>query len=109
MNPLPDDLAAADIAAADLARGPAADHDHSSLQQRLDQVSRERDVLAVLREFARHGLREGDRVLNLRTAIAGRLRVDCNAPDPSPVVDTDLGWCQVASLSEWHRCAPGMS
>jgi hypothetical protein len=84
---------------------PEEDDRFPSLQQRLERVARERDVLAVLRELARHGLREGDQVLNLRTSISGRLHVDCNAPDPVPVVDTDLGCCRVASLSEWQRCA----
>jgi len=46
-----------------------------SLQARLDQIAREREVLSVLQSLARLGLREGDMVSNTASGATGRISV----------------------------------
>lgn len=54
-----------------------------SLQTKLDLIARERAVLALLRELAAAGLREGDCVRNADTGEIGRLTV-LRAGDAEP-------------------------
>jgi hypothetical protein len=46
-----------------------------SLQEKLDRIAHERDVLALQRELAQGGLREGDPVVALDGGARGRLLI----------------------------------
>jgi hypothetical protein len=72
-----------------------------SLQNKLDRIAHERDVLALMRELARAGLREGDAVHHASTGDAGRLWIDRDDHPPRVVVVTDKGAREVYSAGCW--------
>jgi hypothetical protein len=74
-----------------------------SLQHKLDQIAHDRDVLALLRELARQGLREGDPVRRAADGTPGRLAIDRGESPPRVVVATDLGDYEPFSLLHWRR------
>jgi hypothetical protein len=61
-----------------------------SLQDKLDHISHERDVLALLRELARQGLGDGDAVRHRVTGERGVLSI-VREPVPHAVVLLDNG------------------
>ena len=76
-----------------------------SLQDKLDLITRDRKVLDVLRELMRHGLHEGDVVQHLSNGSRGRLVVQRNADEPTPVVMRDDGTQVSFRATDWHRPA----
>jgi hypothetical protein len=74
-----------------------------SLQNKLDQIAHERDVLALLRELARQGLREGDAVRRADDGTPGRLTIERQESPPRIMVATDLGSREPFSLNQWQR------
>lgn len=63
-----------------------------SLQDKLDHISYERDVLAIRRDLARHGLHEGDSVRHLNDGVRGRVVVIARSGTvPYSAVETDTG------------------
>jgi hypothetical protein len=73
------------------------------LQKKLDQIAHERDVLALLRELAREGLREGDPVRRTADGTPGRLTIDRQESPPRIVVATEVGSREPFSLAHWRR------
>jgi hypothetical protein len=73
-----------------------------SLQGKLDQISHDRDVLHLLRELARHGLREGDTVRNLADGNEGRLVISRQDHPPKTLVALPDGSREPFSLL-WRR------
>ncbi len=73
-----------------------------SLQHKLDRIAHERDVLALMGELARAGLREGDVVRHCATGDAGRLRIDRDDHPPRIVVVTDTGARESYSAACWR-------
>jgi hypothetical protein len=84
------------------ASGPA---EPLSLQDKLDRISHERDILALLRELARHGLHDGDRVVQQASGKAGRVTVLRSAEKPSCIVELADG-AQVPFDASWSPAAP---
>lgn len=76
-----------------------------SLQDKLDRISHERRVLAVLRELMRHGLHDGDEVRHRGNGSQGRLVV-LRSNDPQPVVLMEDGTQAAFRADEWGRCGP---
>ena len=76
-----------------------------SLQEKLDRISHERRVLAVLRDLARHGLHEGDEVRRRADGTRGRLVV-LRSADPQPVVLLDDGTQVPLRADDWSRASP---
>lgn len=76
-----------------------------SLQDKLDLITHDRKVLAVLRELMRHGLHEGDVVQHCDNGTRGRLVVLRNADEPTPVVMRDDGTQVPFRATEWRRPA----
>jgi hypothetical protein len=74
-----------------------------SLQSKLDQIAHERDVLALLRELARDGLREGDAVRRIDDGTAGRVAIDRRESPPRIVVATAAGGREPFSAANWRR------
>jgi hypothetical protein len=72
-----------------------------SLQNKLDRIAHERDVLALMHELARAGLREGDPVHHACTGAAGRLWIDRDGRPPRVVVVTDDGTREAYSAGCW--------
>lgn len=62
-----------------------------SLQDKLDRIAHEREVLALQRDLARDGLREGDRVRARDGAAAGRVVIARDEQPPRLLVLTDDG------------------
>jgi len=62
-----------------------------SLQSKLDQIARDLEVLALLRQLAAQGLREGDRVRHVATGEAGYLNVTRENDAPRAVVVLSSG------------------
>ena len=62
-----------------------------SLQDKLDRISRDRDVLAQLRDLARQGLHDGDVVRHRASGARGRVMVLRAEPVPCSVVQLDDG------------------
>lgn len=62
-----------------------------SLQDKLDRISHDRDVLAQLRDLARHGLHDGDAVRHRETGARGRVMVLRSAEVPCSVVQLEDG------------------
>jgi hypothetical protein len=54
---------------------PQSGHDPLSLQEKLDRIAHDRDVLALLRELAHQGLKDGDAVVHRKDGSRGRLSV----------------------------------
>lgn len=73
-----------------------------SLQDKLDRISHERRVLAVLRELMRHGLHDGDDVRHRTSGSRGRLIV-LRSSDPQPVVLMDDGTQVAFHADDWSR------
>ena len=73
-----------------------------SLQNKLDLIAHDRDVLALLRELARFGLREGDPVRDLRNGTCGRVEIERQEDPPRIVVATDDGSREPFSLAHWR-------
>jgi hypothetical protein len=71
-----------------------------SLQDKLDRISHDRDVLAQLRDLARHGLQDGDPVCHRASGAVGRVVVLRTEPVPCSVVRLDAGG-QVPFDSGW--------
>lgn len=74
-----------------------------TLQQKLDWVARERDVLALRSELARHGLREGDAVREVGGEARGRLAIARDESPPRIGVRADDGTLREYSPARWHR------
>lgn len=72
-----------------------------TLQTKLDQIARERAVLALLRDLAARGLREGDRLRNADTGEVGQLVVARDDDAPRAVVRLASG-AQAAFDARWH-------
>jgi hypothetical protein len=72
-----------------------------SLQNKLDRIAHERDVLALMRELARAGLREGDAVQHARSGAYGRLFIDRDGHPPRVVVIKDGGTRETYSAGCW--------
>ena len=72
-----------------------------SLQNKLDRIAHEREVLALMRELARAGLREGDAVHHAAAGDAGRLWIERNGRPPRVVVLTDKGGQEAYSATQW--------
>jgi hypothetical protein len=73
-----------------------------SLQNKLDRIAHERDVLALMGELARAGLREGDAVHHAATGDTGRLWIDRDHRPPRIVVVTDTGARESYSAACWR-------
>lgn len=71
-----------------------------SLQDKLDLISHDRDVLAQLRDLARHGLQDGDPVRHRDSGVLGRVVVLRGEAVPCSVVLLDDGR-QVPFDGEW--------
>jgi len=78
-----------------------------SLQNKLDRIAHERDVLALMRELAQEGLREGDPVCRTDDGTPGRVAIDRQESPPRIVVATDVGLREPFSRSHWRRGQPG--
>lgn len=74
-----------------------------SLQNKLDQIAHDRDVLALLRELARQGLREGDEVRSVAGDRQGRVQVLRHDQPPRAVVQLDGGAYEDYSAERWRR------
>ena len=73
-----------------------------SLQDKIDRISHERRVLAVLRELMRHGLHDGDDVSHRTDGTRGRLIV-LRSSEPQPVVLMDDGTQIAFRAEDWRR------
>lgn len=62
-----------------------------SLQAKLDQIARDREILALKSDLIRQGLREGDRVRDLDGQFTGRVLIVREPTPPRIVVATDAG------------------
>lgn len=74
-----------------------------SLQEKLDRIAHERDVLALLRDLAREGLREGDPVQSLAGGGAGRLLIAREENPPRLLVRHSDGSDSEYSPACWRR------
>jgi len=74
-----------------------------SLQEKLDRIAHERDVLALLRDLARRGLREGDAVLAVDGSGRGRLLIARDESPPRLKVARDDGTFSDYSPADWRR------
>ena len=74
-----------------------------SLQQKLDRIAHERDVLALQRDLARDGLREGDPVRALDGNAFGRLLIARDETPPRLRVRAEDGTLTDFSSSGWRR------
>ena len=77
-----------------------------SLQDKLDRIAHERDVLALQRELADRGLREGDTVLAVDGNARGRLLIARDETPPRLRVLADDGTASDFSPSRWRRACP---
>jgi len=76
-----------------------------SLQDKLDRIAHERDVLALQRDLARSGLREGDTVLALDGGARGRLLIARDETPPRLRVLADDGKASDFAPSRWRRAS----
>jgi hypothetical protein len=74
-----------------------------SLQDKLDRIAHERDVLALQRELAQRGLREGDTVLALDGGRRGRLLIARDESPPRLRVQAADGAIAEYCASSWQR------
>jgi hypothetical protein len=74
-----------------------------SLQEKLDRIAHERDVLALRRELARGGLREGDIVHATDGKVSGRLMIARDESPPRLRVVADDGTRSDFSVASWRR------
>lgn len=77
-----------------------------SLQDKLDRIAHERDVLALQRQLADSGLREGDTVLAVDGNARGRLLIARDETPPRLRVLADDGTAADFSPSRWRRTCP---
>ena len=82
---------------------PQAPGSPLSLQDKLDRISHERKVLAVLRELVRNGLNEGDEVRHRDSGAHGSVMVLRSLAEPRPVVVLDDGSQQELRFDDWRR------
>jgi hypothetical protein len=73
-----------------------------SLQEKLDRIAHDRDVLALQRELAREGLREGDPVERLAGGEAGRLLISRDEYPPRLLVRRADGTCVEFAPGVWR-------
>jgi hypothetical protein len=73
-----------------------------SLQNKLDQISHDRDVLHLLRDLARAGVREGDTVHHARDGIQGRIVVARQDHPPRVMVSLDDGSLAAFDADLWR-------
>jgi hypothetical protein len=76
-----------------------------SLQDKLDRISHEREVLAQLRNLARSGLHDGDRVVQRASGASGRVIVLRTIAEPCCVVELSDGR-QVPFDTSWAPATP---
>jgi hypothetical protein len=74
-----------------------------SLQDKLDRIAHERDVLALQRELADGGLREGDTVCAVHGPQRGRLQIARNESPPRLRVIAEDGTQSDYSADLWRR------
>ncbi len=74
-----------------------------SLQDKLNRIAHEREVLALARELARHGLRDGDRVVGTDGAGVGQLMISRDEKPPRLLVLADDGTRASYSPALWRR------
>ena len=74
-----------------------------TLQGKLDQIARDRDVLALMRELARQGLREGDAVRRADDGTPGRIAIDRDESPPRIVVATAAGSREPFTIALWEH------
>ena len=74
-----------------------------SLQDKLDRIAHERDVLALQRQLAQGGLREGDTVLDVDGGARGRLLITREQSPPRLRVLADDGTLTDFCPSRWRR------
>lgn len=74
-----------------------------TLQDKLDRIAHERDVLAVMKDLARYGLREDDAVRHIDGDRVGYLVVNRQAPLPHALVRTTDGKEEPFSPLLWRR------
>lgn len=74
-----------------------------SLQEKLDRIAHERDILALQRELAQEGLREGDVVRGADGEVRGRLVITRNESPPRLRVVSDDGVQSDFSVASWRR------
>jgi len=74
-----------------------------SLQEKLDRIAHEREVLALQRDLARDGLREGDAVRALDGGGRGRLLIARDESPPRLRVQAEDGSLGDFSTSCWRR------
>ena len=74
-----------------------------SLQDKLDRISHERDVLALQRQLAAGGLREGDTVTAVDGGARGRLLIARDETPPRLRVLADDGTASDFSPSRGRR------
>ena len=74
-----------------------------SLQEKLDRIAHDRDVLALQRQLAERGLREGDTVLALDGGARGRLLIARDESPPRLCVLAEDGTAAEFSPSSWRR------
>jgi hypothetical protein len=83
---------------------PSGRHEPLSLQDKLDRISHERDLLAVRRDLARHGLHEGDMVRNVDNGASGRLVIVARSgATPYCTVRLDNGSDLPFDVAHWNR------
>ncbi|GAB4472638.1 MAG: hypothetical protein OHK0044_16430 [Burkholderiaceae bacterium] len=72
-----------------------------SLQNKLDRIAHERDVLQLMSELARAGLREGDAVRHAGSGATGRLWIDREGRPPRVFVVLASCAREVYSAGVW--------
>jgi hypothetical protein len=75
---------------------------HLSLQNKLDQIAHDREVLSLLRDLARQGLREGD-IVARSDGTRGQIAIDRQEASPRIVVATACGSREPFDLRGWRR------
>jgi len=74
-----------------------------TLQEKLDRIAHERDVLALQRDLAREGLREGDPVHSVSGGGAGLLLIARGEHPPRLLVRHSDGSISEYSPACWRR------
>jgi hypothetical protein len=73
-----------------------------SLQAKLDQIAREREVLSVLQSLARLGLREGATVFHTASGATGRIAVRRDDGPAVAVVQIATGAVELFDPQLWR-------
>jgi len=75
-----------------------------SLQSKLDRIAHDRAVLALLRQLAHQGLREGDGVRCADDGTSGRVKIERRGESPPRiVVATEAGHFLPFDGARWQR------